>query len=661
MRYRISNENFNIPCSKDMNDLYRKFSYEFNNLFNANEIAKNTNEFNALYVSDLEFEAKINDFLTSIASTAGFCVGYTGIGKSTSIRYCLNLGTSASPITTTSKLNSKKRMIVFPTCLDGYIPPSDGSFDLSRRISAVCSMLEKKHPDLRTILKSTQEINKFYEYISQIVPHILEVDELIVFNSGTKEELIKSKLSNAMKHYPLEFCICKLKYYISQKCDVYNQLVILLDDIESLPETFQERVIIDYFHLFSNLQNIIYPEDADFRVNLLISVRPHTYRIILNGVQGRMLSSYAMRSVILKDHCVDLSSLFEKRFEYYAESHREKIGNIDSWKMSYQSLMLVNHIFDGKYKNMISSLCFYNIRQALAEYSKVLSNRFWIQGNAQKESAFSISYSDFCINNVTVIRAVGCGNYPLFTGKNDSIIPNFFYTTHEKDYTVQCLLVIKYFQKKTLIFPGGYTEYGVNAAPLKYVYEEWRQLLDEERVRQLNYALKHLFDCKILRKSILDFDEYQLLDTQGVLNENSRLYLSPKGEELLSMLENNSILFEMLRECAWRDYDGHNYSRECSYILVKNNEDITLYLDLLEYVDSLRQTEEDFFFANINIDRYEYQNIFGTTLAVEYIMRGVENSLRLSGQIYHPEIAKKYSSVKENILDTKQRLLDDSN
>lgn len=157
--------------------------------------------------------------------------------------------------------------------------------------------------------------------------------------------------------------------------------------------------------------------------------------------------------------------------------------------------------------------------------------------------------------------------------------------------------MIKYFQKKTLIFPGGYTEYGVNAAPLKYVYEEWTQLLDEERVRQLNYALKHLFDCKILRKSILDFDEYQLLDTQGVLNENSRLYLSPKGEELLSMLENNSILFEMLRECAWRDYDGHNYSRECSYILVKNNEKITLYLDLLEYVDSLRQTEEDFFFC----------------------------------------------------------------
>lgn len=67
------------------------------------------------------------------------------------------------------------------------------------------------------------------------------------------------------------------------------------------------------------------------------------------------------------------------------------------------------------------------------------------------------------------------------------------------------------------------------------------------------------------------------------------------------------------------------------------------------------------FFANINIDRYEYQNIFGTTLAVEYIMSGVENSLRSSGQIYHPEIAKKYSSVKENILDTKQRLLDDSN
>ena len=661
MRYRISDNVFSGINSESKSDIYRKFEFQFNNLFNVGEIAKSDTEFEKMYIADEEFEANIDNFLRTFNSCTQFCIGYTGIGKTTSIRHCFNLGVSNVPtLTTPSRLTMGKRMIVFPTFLDGHMQPTEDNFDLPNRILAVCSALENAHPELCDIYNSTDKLINFYEFIRNHTPHILEIP-LDAWSQSKSDENdhIKRRLDYASKHYSFDYCACKLKYYISRQYDIYDRLVIILDDVETMPEGFQERIIMDYLHLFSAMQNTNYPLDSNFRINLLISLRPHTYRIFSNGIRGRMLSAYPVGDVILKSRSVDLMHLFKNRFDYYTSIAPKPVGNQESWRVSYEELLLINTAFDGKYKHMISNLCFMNVRKSLAEYAKIFANRMWIQSNRPKSDAFSVSSNEFTINNVTVIRAIGCGNSKSFTGENNSIIPNLFYTTQSIDYSIQCLLILQYFQRKMYFFTGGNVEYGLNAQELHKVYSELKYVLGEERLEQLKCAIQHLFKCKILRKSIIDFDDYQSLDTPESIEETSRLYLSPRGTELMEMFERDSILLEMLRECSWRDYSGreNDYSRECSFEIVRNGEQTKLFLDLLEYVDALRQAEEEFFFPQDGIKLQEYRNMFGSTLVVEKLFRGIENSLRISGKIYNSAILKKYNQVKQHILESTTVLL----
>lgn len=103
----------NIP-----NDIYRKFQYQFDNLLTADEIPTNDDEFEELYVDDQLFEVALNNFLKSIRNSARFCVGYTGIGKTTSIRHCLQLGISnVTRLITKSDRSKDKKIIIFPAFL----------------------------------------------------------------------------------------------------------------------------------------------------------------------------------------------------------------------------------------------------------------------------------------------------------------------------------------------------------------------------------------------------------------------------------------------------------------------------------------------------------------------------------------------------------------
>lgn len=228
------------------------------------------------------------------------------------------------------------------------------------------------------------------------------------------------------------------------------------------------------------------------------------------------------------------------------------------------------------------------------------------------------------------------------------------------DYSIQCLLVMQYFREKMQVFSGGGVEYGLNAEALHEVYAEWRYVLDEKRVNQLRCALYHLFECKILRKSIMDFDDYQALDTSKSLDETSRLYMSPRGIELMNMLERDSILLEMLRECVWREYSGHEdeYCLECSHDLVRSGRQNNLFMDLLEYVESLHQMEVEFLSSQEGISLHEYRKLFGSSLVVERLLSGIENSLRFSGKIYNSDIAKKFYQVTEKIVESKMILME---
>lgn len=667
MYYRICDHS-QFYADSDENDIYRKFKYQFDNLFNADELPKTDREFKEMYVHDEEFERNLKNFLQLFSNSAKFCVGYTGIGKTTSIRYCLNLGVSTvAKLDTRSFRSPTHCMVIFPTFLDGALSTDGGSFDLKGRIAAVCTSMEEKHPELRKVTRTNEGREKLYKFIREHTPRILEPENDYTYDEESIHNEIKQRLRYAQDNHPFEYYANKLKHYIGLTKSTYDRLVIVLDDIETLSDKQQHEVISNYLHLYGCMNNTKVDEDEEYRITMLISVRPHTLRLYrkkesIEKVRG-FESFTILNNTVLKKNAVDLSVFFKKRFDYYTSRSPKAVGNKDSWDKCYKSLMKLNDAFDGKYKSMISNLCFLNVRASLAVYSSVFANRFWIQGNHARAISFDINPSEYSFNNINVIRAIGCGNSAVFTGSSNSIIPNIFLTSENSDYSILCLLVMKYFIA-TVVDDNDFYElsYGEEAKALNVVLHEWESAVGGERTKLLHKALEYLFEQKVLRKSIEDTDDFTTMDKSESLDSNSKLYLSPRGYEAMQMLSRDSVLFEMLRECSWRDYSDREsfYNREPSYtLMLQKNQDL-IFLDLLEYIDYLREQEENFFFdSKEDIDLQEYRDIFGSTLVVNCLLDGVMRSLTYSGHIANPIIKSKLIAVQEHISESTRLLQDD--
>lgn len=635
------NERFKRYSVVGESDIYRKFSEQFDELFNADENAQNNDEFEEFYVSDSDFEKQIESFRTSRTNMVKFCVGYTGIGKTTSIRHCFGLGVSKEA----SQYTDKKEL-VFPTFLDGYQLDDIKRFDLSLRIAAVCTELEERHPELRALLKTVNGKKEFYEFIRKHTAFALEKINPIDAMDMDENQLIKEKLQCAYNGSPYEFQANKLKFYIMKNYDKYERLVIILDDIETLPEKYQCEIIAQFLKFHECMQNTDYPGNHKYHINLLISVRPHTHRIFR---YNRKIETFAISEpAILKKESVDLDAIFKNRFNYYKNQRINEVGNFDTWTECYNEVISMNSAFEGKYKDMIRNLCFMNIREALASYAKVFANRFWVQKNKIKEDYFTVVSPEYSFNNINVIRALACNEEQVYWGdSSETIIPNIFYTTEDNDdYSIICLLVIQYFRKKK----RGEV-YGLNSETLENVINEWTNIFGRDFVRKFVSALEFLFERKILRKSIYDTDDVETLDTKESITDKSKLYISPRGNEMYEMLGRDSVLLEMLRENAWRDFENRNYSELSSNELMKESKQKIIFQDLLDYIDYLCEIEDDVLsVVKVLKKNRDYKVAFGNTPVTQLLLTGVRKSLDYSGIIHNEDISREYTTVKDKVL-----------
>lgn len=639
------NERFKRNQELGENDIYRKFSDQFDNLFNAEEVARNKEEFEQLYVNDHDFEYQVERFRRASSHMVKFCVGYTGIGKTTSLRHCFGLGVGNEVY-----IDKENKALIFPTFLDGYRVNDITRFNLSNRVSAVCSYLEEEYNDLLELMRTEEGKSEFYDFIRRHVPHILENVSPVEQMDLDEHEKIRKKLNGAYENDPFEFQASRLKFYIKKKSHLLKNFIIILDDIETLPEEWQERTIQDFIRLQRIMKETDYSDEYEYYVKLIISVRPHTYRILNKAQKSRPIQ--ISESAIMKRTVVDLDLFFQRRFDYYTKESCRNIGNIETWKECYCRLMDMNKAFDGQYKEMIQALCFLNVREALASYSRVFANRFWVQKNKPKESIFSINTSEYKFNNINVIRALACKEEQVYWGEDDTIIPNIFYTTEEEDLSIYCLLVLKYFWRKR-----GYAEYGINAENIENVRKEWVEIFGTNITSKFIKAMRFLFSKKVLRKSIKDFDDMKTLDQLESLKDESMLYISPRGNEMYEMFSRDSVLLEMLRESAWRDYENRNYSEKTSSELMLESKQIDIFKDLLEYIGYLCEMEQDVL-ATVKLlgKGEEYKKAFSDEPVVQELLMGVKNSMDYSGIILQEDMYQRYQKIREKVSETAKKI-----
>lgn len=294
---------------------------------------------------------------------------------------------------------------------------------------------------------------------------------------------------------------------------------------------------------------------------------------------------------------------------------------------------------------MIQQLCFFNIRESLTAYARIFSNRLWIQKSKVKSDAFKILTDEYNFNNVNVIRALACNENEVYFGARESVVPNIFFTTRNQDYSISCMLIMKYFINKR----NG-EDYGINAQELKTVRDELSKIFVEDYVDQFMICIKYLYDNKVLRKSIYDSED---IDNFNLLEDRSKLYISPRGNELFDMLSRDSILFEMLRESSWRNYENRNYSILPSYELAKSKDYVTIYEDLLDYIDFLCEKEDDVFSVGILPDKYQdFYFTFGNQPMVSILLEGVEKSINyFDDQDTHKYISNKLDDIEKKVME----------
>jgi len=599
-----------IPSSSSFDRLKRPFNY----FLNPDAGNKNITELNQCCIADEKTEGALKELLYENMDYIAVLIGYQGSGKSTDIRHSYQIMNDAI------KLDKEHKAVIFPSFFRGVVSGtnikdvsavfSDIRNDLAKKICAVCEALEDEIPALTSNFVSDGGKEKFFELIKQTNPKVLAN-----IHSLEKEDK-EQKVANAYKNDYFIYIATKLKYYLSNPLCSYHKILIILDDIESLPDYgYQEQTVSQYMRLYSCLRNLpVMDESEKVYVNMLLSVRPLTYRLLRKTkIQINARNIYKLESVNLKKY-------FQKKYTLLPSNIKEK----EEWKSAYDILVHLSEKFEGKYANMIKQLVYMNIRETFKVYYDILSNFTWIA----RESSIHEGIIEYTINNITVIRALACNADKVYYNDIGGLIPNIFYDTVDKENLLLGLYIVSYFVQKQ----HGIWKYGENTVSVRKICEDFQDIFGKEKINQakLMEHINYLYEVGILNVSIKE----QFEDGKGKLMESNLIYLSSKGCEIWSMLSADSVLMEMYREDFYLKYDRQENGEQflSSYELMNLNKQSLLFLLVYEMIYELCLIEKVQIEMTINNGTYgKYLSWFGSEPIVGHLKKGVDNSIAYSG------------------------------
>lgn len=638
------------------NDLYTRYKAAFDKLLPLNDVKPNSKEDKAFYIPDDEFDRELDCILQDVNDTFSFVIGYAGIGKSTSLRHFFGFSNSA-PV-----LMENSEILIFPSTFNGCVienylcekklnKDSIAEYiknDLTLRINSVCSFLEEMYGGLKERFDSYEGQMEFYAYLKGTNPRVLEhLPYIQRKNLNITEEKMK-KLEYAYEKESFICSVTKLKYYLGSSLCKCQKIIAIIDDIEPLPYSFQEQLVMQYARFFECMRNVCQSiAEKPFIFNILIALRPHTYRILKGD---RAFQSFFITRIIQKKNMVDLAELFQRKISYYSEqiAHEKK----DSWESACTALTRLSQKFQSRYAELIKNLTLWNTRDAISVYKTVLENRTWVQRNMNKTSGFNIVENHYVFNNITVLRAITCENHPIYKYRSNCMLPNILYNTKDKNYTFLILCIFKLFHPEHASVSADDSIY--DSCSLSYkeiiscftkIFPEYPDIEDDARC-----AVKYLFSSKILRKNINDTDTIETLDKPESLKEDSLLYLSPRGIEIWKIIASDSVYMELCREDYYRDYLNRENIRESSFELMQRGQQRLIFFDLYILLLEIIKIEENYINYSKNANTLDiYEQYFEAGIISERFLYGIQNSIEYSGNGSDTELIEKRTCVEQEL------------
>ena len=566
------------------NQIGRKFSKIFEKLTNSNyyegtKYAEFFNELNSdgtskIYVYD-PLEKELEKLTCSEKNELKYLVGLTGMGKTTLLKNYYKISNRDVKI-------SGNDIIIYISFYYADLlsdsPQKSVNDEIVKYFSRAIKFILSENCDI--IANKYLFWEEFYSFVEKSKPTMLENEDLLP-NSSFIDELFseethkrkKQKLETACKVNPLEYYSIMIKYILEKSQKPYN-MILIYDDIESKEEKFHKPIVEKARHLHSCFSAT---ESKEITVKTIVSLRAYTFRCNI-GRQSEARREYIKNDVILKKATVGLHEIFERRFKAAEEmlKIKETVNNLKGYEDAKAQMQYVEKQLDKIGSNLIYNLANYNLSDALIVYCNIMINLEWIPcGEREYRGAFKIDAENYRITTENIIYAIANGNSKNYNSRN-GYIPNIL--LNDKDGTSLIgLYIIKSLLLREIddVYGEKYIEGRELLSDIKSLFATSldSNVRTEYWTHKINDTLNYLYNTGILLRSLYDIedaDEYQI---ERKYNEKFKVYLSPRGKCIFSLLSKNAVLLELYRDDIYTD--------------LHNNDKLTSELDAIEIFDYL--------------------------------------------------------------------------
>lgn len=655
------NNNYHMK-SLQKNDIFRKFQKPFRYLLN-DSLPYDENTY--VEQSSTRYTEEFDAFTTSYSNDVRYFIGYTGCGKSTFIRHYFGLNNS-SP-----KIMDDGTTLVIPSFWNSKTINKKDYNNIIHHIEGSINSAIREIDSEISISFPLNDFEELFHYIQKTRGDILATlsPEEITQINGDKKGIILRMLTNAQKKTPLEYNSSCLKYFIERHSNI-TRVIFIIDDVETLDIDSLNILVDSYYHIYDCFKNI---EHKQIIVNLLISLRPHSFRYLRDHsishekiiAYGNHLESRCYH--IIRNDIPNIREIFIKRFNSYAD--KIEPGNQETWEIAKQNLFsLVNEI-EESYIGIITDLCHMNIRAIFDCLQLILSNRIWCQESKIPTVYPSVNIRDYNFNNiVNLLRTLSCGESSVYTGiKNlqfnasdldemqprpkfdgsDVFIPNIINNLYTRECDLTTIYIMYYLENKFS---------STNNTPVNTEFIKVGDLINNIKGvlnrnegdfnKYLMETIKYLFRNRIIRKSIYDRDAPISID---VIDENTYIYFTKKGSRLLKLFREDSILLEIYREDIVRAYSDESHCKSSFELVTEQKRDL-LFEDLIDLSREIFYVEDRLITKSLEVeDAYFPNDFFGSFRLTEDICQGLLRTFSAAKSINTREFSEKIENLKTEI------------
>ena len=468
-----------------------------------------------------------------------YLTGLTGTGKTSLLKYVFR------HFSNTYEFLDKT--LIIPFACDGQVGET---FELKKKLANMFFGVTNVLCENYGLEQYNEDVKGFYEYIKK-----RRVQYSVNQNSwrkATPEEII----DQLYQKYPLELSLLAFKYTMCQKNNPINNVVFIMDDLESVGVNKEVFPIYLANKIKLCLDNLSSDEKGKWSCTTIIGCRHYVYRIFdtrrryienddrwleLAELDRTTMESFSGEELDIGE-CVSLIDIITTR----KNSIIKKLSGDDEKDFEEICKVLINIV--EQVGELILSLNINDYRRTFSLLKSIIYNKRWIQKYDSNSGAFKIGTAAENYNTKlpNVMRAVALGENNVYFGEK-SIIPNLLQNKKEEGYDLWIVLNLAHF-----ILSANDSSWD-ESIELRNIREKINILFGDDELKK--DACNEAIDFLIIKRLLLRGKRQEQRDSTDLKDNNldhiKYVYLSNAAKMLWNNLGTSSILFEIFIDDVW--------------------------------------------------------------------------------------------------------------